>query len=75
MKLLRSVDFWIELAGSSITLAGIHLGSTTAAGAACYLIALVFWYWTMFRKKLWGIAPLNVATTFIASANLWRAIG
>lgn len=70
---LRGVDFWIELAASSLTLAGVWFGSTTALGAAFYLASLVFWYWVMIRKALWGLLPLNVATTIIASANLWMA--
>ena len=67
-------DFWIESAAGGLTLAGIYIGSTTAAGAGCYLGSLVFWFWMMFRKRVWGLAPLNCATLVIASLNLWRAL-
>lgn len=73
-RLLRSPDFWIESFASLLTLAGIFLGSTNAPGASCYLASLVFWYLIMWRKGLWGIAPLNVATTAVAALNLWRAL-
>jgi hypothetical protein len=69
-----TTDFWIELGAATFTLAGIYIGSTTAWGAAAYLVALVFWYWSMFRKHTWGLVPLNVATTFVASFNLWKAL-
>ncbi|HKQ24116.1 MAG TPA: hypothetical protein VJT81_06705 [Burkholderiales bacterium] len=71
---MKRLDIGIELTASAFTLAGIYVGSTTAVGAGCYLVALVFWYVIMFRKALWGIAPLNVATTFVATFNLWRAL-
>lgn len=66
--------FWVEFAASAFTLAGIWIGSTTALGAGCYLVSLVFWYALQFGRGLWGLAPLNVATTFIAAANLYQAL-
>jgi len=63
-----------ELAASGLTLAGIYAGSTTIAGALLYLLSLVFWYAVTVKKRLWGLMPLNVATTFIVSLNLWRAL-
>jgi hypothetical protein len=64
----------IELLASMLTLAGIYAGSTTAAGAALYLGSLVFWYWLTVGKRLWGLMPLNVATTVVASVNLFKAV-
>jgi hypothetical protein len=64
----------IELLASGLTLAGIYAGSTTATGAALYLASLVFWYWLTVGKRLWGLMPLNVATTAVASINLWKAL-
>jgi hypothetical protein len=73
MKLMAP-DFWIELSASATTLAGIYLGSTTNAGAGCYLVSMVFWFTIMMRKKLWGILPLNVAITILSAVNFWRAV-
>ena len=67
-------DFAIEIAASIFTLAGIYLGSTTIPGASMYLVSLVFWFWIMFRKALWGLLPLNVATWFLSLLNLLRAL-
>ena len=64
----------VELAASVFTLAGIYIGSTTALGAACYLVSLVFWWWLTVAKKLWGIVPLNAASTVVSAFNLWRAL-
>jgi hypothetical protein len=64
----------VELMASGLTLAGIYAGSTTATGAALYLASLVFWYAVTVKKKLWGLMPLNVATTAVAALNLWRAL-
>ena len=64
----------VELLASGLTLAGIYAGSTTAAGASLYLASLVFWYAITWKKSLWGLMPLNVATTAVASLNLWRAL-
>lgn len=70
---MKRLDFWIETAASVFTLAGTYIGSTTAAGACCYLVSLIFWFWMTFRKRLWGILPLNTASAVIAALNLWRA--
>jgi hypothetical protein len=64
----------IELLASVLTLAGIYAGSTTAAGAALYLVSLVFWYWLTVGKRMWGLMPLNLATTVVAATNLWKAL-
>lgn len=64
----------VEFCASCLTLAGIYAGSTTALGASLYLASLVFWYALTWRKSLWGLMPLNVATTVVASLNLWRAV-
>ena len=64
----------VELLASCLTLAGIYVGSTTAIGAALYLVSLVFWYALTVGKRLWGLMPLNVATTVVASMNLWAAL-
>ena len=70
----KLLDLWIEIGASVWTLAGIAIGSTTAEGAGCYLVAMVFWFWIMFRKELWGLLPLNLATMVVSSVNLWRAL-
>jgi hypothetical protein len=64
----------VELCASGLTLAGIYVGSTTATGAALYLLSLVFWYWLTVGKRLWGLMPLNVASTVVSALNLWRAV-
>ena len=64
----------IELLASALTLAGIYSGSTTATGAALYLASLVFWYWLTVGRRLWGLMPLNVASTAVSALNLWRAL-
>lgn len=70
MSCLRTLNFWIELFASLWTLAGIRLGSTTLTGATCYAVSLVFWYWLMVRRRAWGLALINVATT-IAVADIY----
>lgn len=72
-RLLTSLDFHIEMAASTFTVSGIYLGSTTVAGSICYLVSVVFWYWLIARKKLWGLIPLNVISTAICAVNLWKA--
>jgi len=64
----------VELLASCLTLAGIYAGSTTAVGAGLYLASLLFWYVLTIGKRLWGLMPLNVATTIVASLNLWQAV-
>lgn len=64
----------IQLFASVITLAGIHFGSTTALGASLYLVALAFWFWLCFGQRLWGLMPLNLASTILSAANLWKAL-
>lgn len=64
----------VELLASALTLAGIYVGSTTAAGASLYLASLAFWYAITWKKAVWGLMPLNLATTVVAGLNLWRAI-
>ena len=71
MKL--STNFVIDLAASLTTLAGMWLGSTTGAGAAFYLASSAFWFALMFRRRMWGLAPLNVAALAITLHNLWRS--
>ncbi len=74
MKRFLTLKFFIELGASVFTLAGIYVGSTTTLGAIFYLVSLVFWFWLMYRVKLWGLAPLNIATAVIASYNLWSSL-
>jgi hypothetical protein len=64
----------IELAASFLTLAGIYVGSTTATGAGLYLASLVFWYALTIGRRLWGLMPLNVASTVVSTLNLWSAM-
>lgn len=72
----KSRRLWlvIQMFASIITLAGIHFGSTTALGASLYLVGLVFWFWLCFGLRLWGLMPLNLASTFLSAANLWKAL-
>jgi len=65
---------FVELLASILTLAGIYVGSTTALGASMYLASLVFWYALTFAKRLWGLMPLNIASTVVSALNLWRAL-
>lgn len=66
--------FLIELAASLLTLGGIYAGSTTTLGASLYLASLVFWYALTWARGLWGLMPLNVATTVVSALNLWRSL-
>lgn len=67
-------DLAIEIAASVATLIGMWLGSPTAAGACWYIVAAVFWFALMFRRRIWGLAPLNVVALVVACVNLHRAI-
>jgi hypothetical protein len=71
------LDRWfiVEMLASALTLAGMYQGSTTPPGAALYLAALVFWYLLTWRKRLWGLLPLNVASTVVCGVTFWRAVG
>lgn len=71
---LRKPDSWIELGASVFTLAGMFVGSTTTTGAFLYAVSLVFWYALVYRQKLHGIVPLNVASTVVVLLNIWRAM-
>lgn len=73
MNKLKSLDFWIELAASVTTLAGIYLGSTTTRGAVVYLLAILIWYMLIYRQKLWGLIPMNVGANIIAVLNIFKA--
>lgn len=64
----------VELLASCLTLAGIYVGSTTALGASLYLASLVFWYALTVGKRLWGLMPLNIASTIVSLVNLLRAV-
>ena len=67
-------DFFIELQASIWTLAGMYIGSTTLAGASCYAVSRIFWFALMFRRRMWGLAPLNVATAIVAAVNIGKAM-
>jgi hypothetical protein len=73
MKLDRIAFAW-ELGASVTTIVGIYIGSTTVVGACWYAVSLVFWYGLMFRRRLWGIAPLNVVSTIVVAVNLLKAM-
>lgn len=64
----------VELLASSLLLAALYAGTTTAIGAGLYLASLVFWYWLTVAKRLWGLMPLNVASTVISVINLFKAL-
>lgn len=72
MNLLRSVDFYIELAASLFTVGGIFLGTTTFLGAIVYGCSLAFWWVLTFRRAMWGLLPLQVSATGVTAWNLWR---
>jgi hypothetical protein len=67
------LDTAIDLAASLTTLVGMWLGSTTLVGAIVYLISTAFWFTLMFRRRMWGLAPLNVAALFISVINIVRS--
>lgn len=67
-------NFVFELAPGVPTVIGMWLGSTTAAGATWYIVAAIFWFALMFRRRIWGLAPLNVVALVVACLNLHRAI-
>lgn len=75
MNKLKTLDFWIEVAASVTTLAGIYIGSTTLHGALFYLFAIMIWYVLIWRQKLWGLIPLNVGSNIIAVLNIVKALG
>ncbi len=64
----------VELLASGLLLAALYAGTSTATGAALYLASLVFWYWLTVAKRLWGLMPLNVASTAISAINLFKAL-
>ena len=66
--------FTVEMAASALTLSGIYYGSTTALGASLYLASMVFWYALTIGKRIWGIMPLNIASTILSALNLWKAM-
>lgn len=70
-----SRSFLLECAASLLTLAGIYFGSTTTLGAGLYLFSLVFWYALCIQRKMWGLMPLNIATTVLSGINLYKSLG
>jgi hypothetical protein len=75
MKVTRVRLWWlfVEVMASVLTLSGIFLGTTTLVGALVYLGSLVFWYIIAVGRRMWGLMPLNIATTIIACFNIWAA--
>lgn len=69
-----TLSFWLQLCASITTLLGIYLGSTTLYGASCYALSLIFWYTLTFKDKMWGIMPLNIATTVVVIVNIHKAL-
>ena len=69
-----SANFLIELFAALFTLAGMFIGSTSLIGALCYGASLFFWFPLMWRKRLWGLLPLNIATLGVCGLNLVRAL-
>lgn len=66
--------FGLEFGASVTTIVGIYVGSTTLIGASWYAVSLIFWYGLMFRRRMWGLAPLNVASTIVVAINLLQAL-
>lgn len=74
MNRTRWINLGVELAASALTLAGIYAGSTTLPGAMCYAGGLVFWFALTVRSKVWGLMPLNIASTIVTALNVWQAL-
>lgn len=62
----------MELLASILTVTGMALGSTTNLGAIFYAASMVPWWWLTINNKLWGLIPLNCASTIIIA---WTLIG
>lgn len=75
LRKTKILDFSIEMAASLLTVSGILLGSTTLQGGALYMASLLFWFILVWRKKLWGLLPLNIFTAVVITYNLIRASG
>jgi hypothetical protein len=73
LKRLLSLNLLLELAASVTTLVGMHLGSTTRAGALAYLASCVFWWAFTARRAAWGLIPLHVGALAVTLDNLIHA--
>jgi hypothetical protein len=63
----------LELVASVFGLSGMYLGSTTAYGALCYVVAIPCLIGCVSMRQMWGLLPLNLAQAVIIGINLYRA--
>lgn len=65
----------MEIAASLLGLTGMALGSTTLYGAICYAVGVPCLVWcVVWKRRAWGLLPLNLAQMVVIAVNLWRAI-
>ena len=65
----------IEIVASLLGLAGMALGTTTLHGAVCYAIGIPCLMWcVVWKRKAYGLLPLNLAQMAVTIFNLWRAV-
>jgi hypothetical protein len=70
-----SITRMIEIIASLLGLAGMALGSTTFYGAACYIVGIPCLMWcVVWRRRAWGLLPLNLAQMCVAIFNVCGAI-
>ncbi len=63
----------LELVASVFGLVGMYLGSTTAYGALCYVVAIPCLIGCVIMRQMWGLLPLNFAQALVIAINLYRA--
>ena len=64
----------LELFASVFGLAGMYLGSTTLHGALCYAVGIPCLITCVYKRKLWGLLPLNLAQAIVIAINVFRAL-
>ena len=69
-----SLNLFFELVASALYGVGMLTGSTTLIGSAVFLVAQIFWWLICFRRRMWGIIPVNLLMTLTSAVNLWRAL-
>lgn len=71
MKKWLTLDFGIECTASVLTVTGLALGTSTLEGSLVYLLSMLPWWALLIRKRMWGLLPLNIASTLIITRNLF----
>jgi hypothetical protein len=64
----------LEVFASVFGLTGMYLGSTTLAGALCYVVAVPCLIGCVSVRRLWGLLPLNLAQAVVIGINLLHAL-